>query len=83
MIWVQLQIALQLVRQGASSEPPAAEVNEVKAEEVQESKETLVVEETQSKAESGEDSSHKLAPETSTAVDASQQGQDGADSKVF
>ncbi|KAJ9681760.1 hypothetical protein PVL29_017913 [Vitis rotundifolia] len=76
------KIALRLVRQEALNEPPAAEVNEVKAEGVQELKETLVVGETQSEAESVEDSSHELATETSTATDAVQEGEGAADSKV-
>lgn len=73
------KIALRLVRQEALNEPPAAEV---KAEGVQELKETLVVGETQSEAESVEDSNHELATETSTATDAVQEGEGAADSKV-
>lgn len=77
------KIALRLVRQEALNEPPAAEV---KAEGVQELKETLVVGETQSETESvedsNEDSNHELATETSTATDAVQEGEGAADSKV-
>lgn len=73
------KIALRLVRQEALNEPPAAEV---KAEGVQELKETLVVGVTQSEAESVEDSNHELATETSTATDAVQEGEGAADSKV-
>lgn len=73
------KIALRLVRQEALNEPPAAEV---KAEGVQELKETFVVGETQSEAESVEDSNHELATETSTATDAVQEGEGAADSKV-
>lgn len=75
-----LQIALRLVRQEALNEPPAAEV---KAEGVQELKETFVVGETQSEAELVEDSNHELATETSTTTDAVQEGEGAADSKVF
>lgn len=73
------KIALRLVRQEALNEPPAAEV---KAEGVQELKETFVVGETQSEAELVEDSNHELATETSTATDAVQEGEGAADSKV-
>lgn len=73
------KIALRLVRQEALNEPPAAEV---KAEGVQELKETLVVGETQSEAELVEDSNHELATETSTTTDAVQEGEGAADSKV-
>lgn len=73
------KIALRLVRQEALNEPPAAEV---KAEGVQELKETLVVGVTQSEAESVEDSNHELATETSTTTDAVQEGEGAADSKV-
>lgn len=73
------KIALRLVRQEALNEPPAAEV---KAEGVQELKETFVVGETQSEAESVEDSNHELATETSTTTDAVQEGEGAADSKV-
>ena len=68
------------MRQEALNEPPAAEV---KAEGVQELKETLVVGETQSEAELVEDSNHELATETSTTTDAVQEGEGAADSKVF
>ncbi|RVW97787.1 Lon protease-like, mitochondrial [Vitis vinifera] len=73
------KIALRLVRQEALNEPPAAEV---KAEGVQELKETFVVGETQSEAELVEDSNHELATETSTTTDAVQEGEGAADSKV-
>ena len=67
------QIALQLVRQGASNEPAIVEAQVVEPEETQvgcadESSQKLV--ESETRAEPVEDSSHEQTTETSVEADA-------------